>query len=117
MGGGEGPARGVRCSQRAIDRNALCVAMEHRIFGQSVPTGGLSPENMPFLSPEQNLADTAALVDFLRNDIGNSNHPVFNFGGSYSGATCAWFRTKYPSKTRGCISESGVVNAILHYTQ
>jgi hypothetical protein len=41
---------------------------------------------------------------------------VLNFGGSYSGATSAWFREKYPNVTHAAFSSSGVVNAILDMT-
>jgi len=37
--------------------------------------------------------------------------PVVATGGSYSGATCAWFRQAYPDHAAGCISSSGVVDA------
>merc|ERR1712232_1543801 len=57
------------------------------------------------------------IIDAIRSEIGDKSRATFNFGGSYSGATCAWFRLKYPSKTDGCISESGVVNAILNFTE
>mmetsp|Transcript_35192 Transcript_35192/g.92197 ORF Transcript_35192/g.92197 Transcript_35192/m.92197 type:complete len:471 (-) Transcript_35192:26-1438(-) len=115
--GGEGPQTGVRCSSRAADHNALCVAVEHRFYGQSLPEGGLSEGNMRYLTVEQNLADTAMVIDTIRAQLGDSSRAVANFGGSYSGATCAWFRLRYPSKSSGCVGESAVVNAILDFTR
>jgi len=114
--GCEGPVNGVRCDSRAKQFNALCVAYEHRFYGKSLPSGGLASENLPFLTVEQNLADAALLVDALRESLGDESRSVVNFGGSYCGATCAWFRARYPDKSNGCVSESGVVNAILNFT-
>jgi hypothetical protein len=114
--GCEGPVGGVRCDSRAKQFNALCVAYEHRYYGKSLPWGGLASENLPFLTVEQNLADAALLVDTLRENLGDNSRSVISTGGSYCGATCAWFRTRYPSKSNGCVSESGVVNAILNFT-
>jgi len=39
------------------------------------------------------------------------------FGVSYSGALSAWYREKYPHLTRGALSSSGVVEAILNFYQ
>ena len=66
---------------------------------------------------EQNLADTAAIVEHVQKTFGKGiRRVVLNFGGSYSGATSAWFREKYPNVTHAAFSSSGVVNAILDMT-
>ena len=39
------------------------------------------------------------------------------FGGSYSGATCAWMRQRWPSKVAGCVSASGGYTRGAHPTQ
>jgi len=39
------------------------------------------------------------------------------FGGSYSGATATWYRMLYPETCAGAISSSGVVDAILEFTE
>eukprot|EP01052_Picozoa_sp_SAG31_P012291 SAG31_NODE_716_length_12626_cov_7.493973_3_plen_151_part_00 len=78
----------------------------------------MSNENLQFLTVEQNLADTAAIVEHVKQTIGGGKRRVvLNFGGSYSGATAAWFREAYPNVTHGAFSSSGVVNAILDMTQ
>ena len=72
------------------------------------------------LSVEANLHDTAAVIKALHAAYPTTHaaeRPVMNFGGSYSGATCAWFRQRYPDSTLGCVSSSGVVNAILNFTR
>ena len=77
----------------------------------------MSNENLRFLTVEQNLADTAAIVEHVQTRFGGgTRRVVLNFGGSYSGATAAWFREKYPNVTHAAFSSSGVVNAILDMT-
>jgi hypothetical protein len=123
--GGEGGTSGASCisfrSTAVIDHKALCVGVEHRFYGESVPeTGGLSTSNYELgLSVEANLHDTAAVIKAVQDQYSPRGHPrpVMNFGGSYSGATCAWFRQRYPDSTAGCVSSSGVVNAILPFAQ
>jgi pimeloyl-ACP methyl ester carboxylesterase len=62
----------------------------------------------------QALADVAYLIDYTNKQT--SGCTWFTFGGSYSGALSAWFRIKYPDHTRGSLSSSGVVNAVLQFT-
>ena len=115
--GGEGTARGAHCSSLAQKHRALCVSVEHRFYGESLPASGATTDNYwAGLSVEANLADTAAVIDHLQATHGGADgatRPVVAFGGSYSGATCAWMRQSYPTKVDGCVSSSGVVNAIL----
>lgn len=101
---------------QAITHKALCVQVEHRFYGPSIPDSGSTYNNLNAgLYTEYNLADTAGVIDQLWKEHGK--RPVVNFGGSYSGATCAWFRAMYPDHTLGCISQSGVIDPILEYTQ
>ena len=115
--GGEGTARGVRCNSLAKRLSALCVGVEHRFYGKSVPASGPSTANYwAGLSVEANLADTRAVIQLMQTTHG-PKRPVIAFGGSYSGATCAWLRQSYPSDVQGCVSSSGVVNALVDYPQ
>ena len=144
--GGEGAAGGVHCGTEEKKFGALAVGVEHRYYGASQPRDGLTDLNMPFLSVEQNLADTAAIVRYVLAHLpkasasasaatvvtttlqvddtlllmrerstprtASASAPkVIAWGGSYSGATCAWFRTTYPALIDGCVSSSGVVDA------
>jgi len=115
--GGEGSCNGVRAGDIERQNNALAVAIEHRFYGKSIPNGDRSIENLKYLSVEQNLADTAALIDHLQKIHGNKNRIVVTFGGSYSGATSAWMRVRYPNKVHASYSSSGVVNAILNFVE
>lgn len=119
--GGEGTMSGASCNSyrttAVLDYKALCVSVEHRFYGQSVPKdGAMSTANLKHgLSVENNLHDTAAVIDAVRASYGDRT--VMNFGGSYSGATCAWFRQLFPTHSAGCVSSSGVVDAIIDFTQ
>ena len=123
--GGEGGGCGGCISYRSTaleDFKALCVGVEHRFYGQSIPQeGGVSTSNyQQGLSVEANLRDTAAVIKAVRSAHktrrGQARN-VMNFGGSYSGGTCAWMRQRYPDSTAGCVSASGVVNAIVDFTR
>ncbi|GMH71748.1 hypothetical protein TrLO_g6 [Triparma laevis f. longispina] len=117
--GGEGTANGVNCNPDMIRNSAICVQIEHRFYGDSLPSSGGDNANFKEgLSVLQNLADTAAVLKRVQSDYSVSDlpRPVVNFGGSYSGATATWFRMAYPELTNGAISSSGVVNAVLEFT-
>jgi hypothetical protein len=124
--GGEGACGGASCDATCRAHKALAVSVEHRFYGESQPAGDRTDGNLRFLSVEQNLADTAAVVDAVQLQYSSSSsssaataahkRPVMNFGGSYSGATAAWFRGAYPNTTMAAVSSSGVVNAILNFT-
>eukprot|EP00937_MAST-01D_sp_MAST-1D-sp2_P000912 g912.t1 len=113
--GGEGAAGGARCGEYHRAHKALAVSVEHRFYGESQPDGGRTAKNLKYLSVEQNLADTAAVVEAVQATL-SPRRAVMNFGGSYSGATAAWFRGAYPKTTMAAVSSSGVVNAILNFT-
>ena len=117
--GGEGGGGPSSCSSKDKEYGALHVSVEHRFFGESTPFHDMSTANLKYLTVEQNLADTAAVVQAMQAKFpraGGKKRTVASFGGSYSGATAAWFRVVYPNVTDLSISESGVVNAILAMT-
>jgi len=118
--GGEGPLNGCGASDLHRDHGALALCVEHRFYGASTPRkvdGSLdrSVDTLKYLTVEQNLADTAAIVEIVQSQQ-KSRRPVINFGGSYSGATSAWFREAYPHVTMAASSSSGVVEALLNFT-
>ena len=112
--GGEASAGCVPCNELAKKHGAVSVAVEHRFYGTSIPKGGLVGPNLPFLSTDQNLEDTKAIIDLLNPDKARR---VLTFGGSYSGGTASWFRTHYPETTFASLSSSGVINAIIDFTE
>ena len=65
--GGEGTAGGAHCSSLAKRHAALCVSVEHRFYGESLPRSGATTANYwAGLSVEANLADTAAVLDTVQ---------------------------------------------------
>ena len=65
-------------------------------YGKSQPFDNLSTDNLRYLSSQQALADTAAFVTaFKANRTMPEHTAVVVYGGSYSGALAAFFRTKY----------------------
>ena len=116
--GGEGPANGVSCGALHKRYGALAVAVEHRFYGKSIPFNDRNVSMLRYLTVEQNLADTADIIEYIRQNrsLSSERHKVVTFGGSYSGATSAWFRMAYPHVTHASISSSGVVNAIVNFT-
>jgi len=120
--GGEGGSGGARCSSDCKKHSGLAVAVEHRFFGQSLPKGsGSGVETSKYkkgLMVEFNLRDTAAVIDKVQETFTNGEKRItMNFGGSYSGGTCGWMRQLFPNKTDGCVSSSGVVDAVLDMWQ
>jgi hypothetical protein len=118
---GEGPVAGPPSAADnfvvilAQQFGATIATLEHRYYGASVPFAELTTENLRFLSSKQALYDLAVFAEsFLKVKYGDA--PLVTIGGSYSGALSAWFRLKFPHITRGSLSSSGVVNAILDFT-
>jgi pimeloyl-ACP methyl ester carboxylesterase len=127
---GEGPVSGPPAADTdetvmlAKRYGALIVTLEHRYYGASNPCNSLpefctqDAEHLAYLSVIQHMED---LAEF----IGETNARLFSadplppawicVGGSYSGATSAWFRTKYPHLVQAAVSSSGVVNAIYDF--
>lgn len=124
MIGGEGPANGIWI---AIDTaimiyaqqfNALVVQLEHRFYGETHPLPDISDDSLQYLSSEQALADIAVFRNFILESYNFGNDAkVFTFGGSYSGALSAFFRTKYPNLANGAIATSAPVLALLDFYQ
>jgi serine protease 16 len=131
--GGEGPALtpnvvvdgDVHCSvmiDLARKHSALVVALEHRFYGASQPTGDLSVGSLKYLSSAQALEDLAGFVAFVaaeyeltptpRGDDSSAEYSkVVTFGGSYPGMLTAWSRVKYPHLIHAAVASSAPVRA------
>ncbi|KAK2811259.1 hypothetical protein FQN50_002356 [Emmonsiellopsis sp. PD_5] len=108
-------------AQLAEATHGIGVVLEHRYYGQSIPTPDFSTENLRFLSTEQALADSAY---FARNivfpgledkKLKSCDTPYIIYGGSYAGAQVAFMRVEYPDVFWGAISSSGVTQAIYDF--
>ena len=102
----------------AAQFSALMVSVEHRFFGQSVPFNDVSTANLRFLTTQQALADTVALIQNLSVALSvPASTPVVVFGGSYAGALSAWLKLSYPEVVRGAIASSAPVRAVVDFAQ
>ena len=118
--GGEAGVDGaqVQCPGLASVHGALCVMTEHRFYGESWPNNRSLDAFKTGLTVEQSLADTSAILDSAQAAYpspAGGPRPVIAFGGSYSGALCAWFRQAYPDQAAGCVAQSAVVQAIYDF--
>eukprot|EP00727_Mastigamoeba_balamuthi_P010964 m51a1_g6490 hypothetical protein (433) ;mRNA; r:161311-163007 len=89
----------------------LMVAIEHRFYGDSMPEGGLTIENMRFLNSLQAIADYASFIDYVLASMKTNASKVVTVGGSYSGSLSAWMRQKYPNLVHAAVASSAPVLA------
>ena len=120
---------------------ALLVALEHRFYGKSQPTGDLTVESLQYLTSDQALADAARFVGEVAAAFGlagtqtdtaeprtavsflvgknNNRNPrvifprVVAFGGSYPGMLAGWLRMRYPHLVVAAVASSAPVRASL----
>lgn len=99
----------------AKEYGARILTVEHRFYGESLPSKMALATQLPYLTSAQALADVAMVIDAKK-----AENPLdtrfFTFGGSYAGALSAWFKELYPTHSCGSLSSSGVVNAIEQFT-
>jgi len=121
--GGEGPplesdvvvTGDVHCADMvnlAPNVSALMVAVEHRYYGESIPTEDFSTPNLKWLSSRQALADLAQIHGYINEMWGATDTTRWvSWGGSYPGMLSAWFRLKYPHLVFAAVSSSAPVRA------
>ncbi|KAH3745130.1 thymus-specific serine protease [Pelomyxa schiedti] len=97
--------------------SALIVSVEHRYYGQSMPTSDMSNANMPLLSSEQAIADYAVFINYIKTTYNAPHSEVLTAGGSYSGALSAWIRQKYPQIINTAYATSAPVFAKEDFTE
>ena len=95
---GESSVTGGAILNLAAKTNAIILGLEHRFFGESVPTEDLSVDNLKYLTIHQGLEDLAAFIREMKTIycINPETCKVGVAGGSYPGALSSWFREKYP---------------------
>ena len=96
------------CAEYAPQFNALCLALEHRFYGDSFPISNPNPEDLKLLSASQALADASNFITAMtyRFELPEDTKWI-TFGGSYPGTLAAWMRLKHPDQVYGAISTSG----------
>jgi thymus-specific serine protease len=102
----------------AEDTRGHLFSLEHRFYGQSLPTEDTSVENLRFLTIHQAIADLAQFINFIRNNYyGASTSRVILWGRGYGGALAVWARQKYPNVVDGVWASSAPINAVLEFNQ
>lgn len=66
--GGEGPVRGAACGAIHKQFKALAVSVEHRFYGKSIPFNNRNVSMLKYLNVQQNLADTAEIINFIQKN-------------------------------------------------
>jgi pimeloyl-ACP methyl ester carboxylesterase len=94
----------------AKELHAYAVTLEHRYYGDSVPTATYSAANMKYLSADQALADLDAFRTYVKTEKKLTGAWIA-VGGSYSGALSAYYRLTYPNSIAGSLASSGPVQA------
>jgi len=91
--------------------NAIAFMLAHRFYGQSMPLGKPTIENLRYLNTRQALADVAEFILFIKEQYNLKNAPLITFGGSYSGSlSLVPFKVSAFGLWRRCI-QCSVTNA------
>lgn len=88
--------------------NAHLVALEHRYYGESLPTRHLSTKNLKHLDLQSAIDDLASFQKFMMKSGGLHGKWVV-FGGSYAGTLAAFYREKHPELVAGALASSAPV--------
>lgn len=124
--GGEGPpleptvvvTGDLHCAHMitiAAQQKALILALEHRFYGESIPTADFATGSLRFLSSRQALADLQVFHDHIVSTYALAGNKWVTFGGSYPGMLAAWARLKYPSIIHAAVSSSAPVRAEVNF--
>lgn len=105
--------------QYAVQHHAMLIQVEHRFYGKSRPTKGVTTEELVHLSSENALADLAYFITEMKIQLNMSGDYTrwISFGGSYPGSLSAWLREKYPHLVHGAISSSGPLLAKVDFKE
>ena len=120
--GGEGPpmdssvlVASDHCNdmvELAPQYGALMLALEHRYYGPSTPSGDYSTGNLKYLNTEQALGDISTFHEYITDmyNLSSANRWV-TWGGSYPGMLSALARLRYPHLIHAAVSSSSPLNA------
>ncbi|KAJ6568688.1 serine carboxypeptidase S28-domain-containing protein [Mycena capillaripes] len=113
--------QGFEFARWAPEVGAALMVIEHRYFGKSQPFGNDSytNENMRFLTLDNVMSDTVAVVDWWRTNVTNGSgkdSPVVVFGGSYGGSLTTFLRINHSEIFFGAVASAGPVRAFLPVT-
>jgi len=110
---GEGPCKhspSGYVQQVCEGLQALCVSLEHRFYGESIPFGNLNDTNLlTHLTIENALLDAKAFVQYLKLDPSVEGGKWLVAGGSYPGGLASFMRTAHPDVVDAAWASSGVI--------
>ena len=103
----------------------LCLVLEHRYYGESIPVANFSTDALRWLTNDQAVADSVNFmknVDFssilgIKADLTAPGTPWVYCGGSYGGARAAHMRVLHPDLVYGAIASSPVTHASVAFWQ
>uniref|UniRef100_A0AC35TIB8 Serine protease K12H4.7 n=1 Tax=Rhabditophanes sp. KR3021 TaxID=114890 RepID=A0AC35TIB8_9BILA len=111
----------LEISQLAQYHNALILHLEHRYYGQSIPTADLSTSNLKYLTSRQALADAAEFIKAFNKNTDIATLPAetkwVTFGSSYGASLSAWMRQMYPELVYASVASSPPLTAIVDFSQ
>ncbi|XP_059429035.1 uncharacterized protein LOC132162833 [Corylus avellana] len=101
-------------SDNALQFKALQLYIEHRFYGKSIPFGSMkealkNESTRGYFNSARALADYAAVLLHVKQNLSAENSPVIVIGGSYGGMLAAWFRLKYPHVVLGSLASSAPI--------
>lgn len=103
------PASGF-ASTLASELGAHVVTLEHRFYGDSIPTDTYSAQDLNFLSTDQALADFAEFQKYAQKEWKMTGKWIA-IGGSYPGSLAAYYRLNHPELVIGSLASSAPVQA------
>ena len=100
-------------TQLAAKTNAAIFGLEHRFFGESVPTDDLTVDNLKYLTIHQAIEDLASFITDMKKEycLDQTKCKTAVIGGSYPGDLSSWFRLKHPELADASWSSSAPVEA------
>lgn len=87
---------------------AHLIALEHRYYGESLPTNKLTSENLKDLNLDAAIEDLARFQRHMMESEGLTGKWI-SFGGSYAGTLAAFYRLKHPELVAGSLASSAPV--------
>lgn len=94
----------------AREWKAHVVTLEHRYYGDSIPTATYSASNLRYLSTDAAIEDLAVFQKHAMKEFGLKG-PWIAVGGSYAGSLAAYYRLAHPELVAGALASSGPVEA------
>lgn len=92
----------------AAELGAAVATLEHRFFGNSVPSNATDPiQRFRTLTPDNVMLDSVNFIDWVKSTVPEAkSSKVIVQGGSYGAILSSWLRLNYPKTFYGAISSA-----------